>query len=82
MYTYSWDVPDRAGPSADDTACILWAYHSHVMPEFDVYAGLIGPLVICKGGVLDANNQPTDVDREVRCCLVENCPPPFFCDVS
>lgn len=35
------------------------------MPEFDIYSGLIGPLVICRAGVLNDKNEPTDVAREV-----------------
>jgi len=28
-YTYHWEVPERAGPAANDPSSILWLYHSH-----------------------------------------------------
>jgi hypothetical protein len=35
------------------------------MVEQDIYSGLVGPLVVCRAGILDDNNMPTDVTREV-----------------
>lgn len=68
MFTYVWNVPARAGPGEADPNCVLWGYHSHVMPEMDMYSGLVGPLVICRNNTLNEQNQPTDVAREVRVC--------------
>ncbi|KAG5186633.1 putative multicopper oxidase [Tribonema minus] len=28
-FTYTWQVPDRAGPGKDDGNAVMWAYHSH-----------------------------------------------------
>ena len=47
-YTYTWQVPARAGPSNTDTDCITWAYYSYVDPTKDTNSGLVGPLVICR----------------------------------
>ena len=47
-YTYTWQVPARAGPSDTDTDCITWAYYSYVDPTKDTNSGLVGPLIICR----------------------------------
>lgn len=47
-YTYTWRVPERAGPSETDNECITWSYYSHVNPTKDTNTGLIGPLIICR----------------------------------
>lgn len=65
-YTYTWKVPDRAGPGTDGPACATWAYYSDVDPIKDTNSGLVGPLIICKKGKLKegSNDERTDVDRE------------------
>src|SRR5262249_41189476 len=30
IYTYTWRVPERAGPGPMDGSSVLWMYHSHV----------------------------------------------------
>lgn len=47
-YTYTWSVPERAGPSRTDTECVTWTYYSYVDPTKDTYSGLIGPLITCR----------------------------------
>ena len=43
-----------------------------------MYSGLVGPLVVCRAGILDASGTPTDVQREVcvrvcrYCLLLDN----------
>ncbi|RKP07223.1 Cupredoxin, partial [Thamnocephalis sphaerospora] len=49
-YTYLWDVSERAGPGPDDPSSILWFYHSHVDETADLYAGLMGPIIIYRAG--------------------------------
>lgn len=63
-YTYTWEVPERAGPAEMDGSSILWTYHSHVDEAGDTNAGLIGPMVITRKGDLGANGLPKGVDRE------------------
>ncbi|XP_077990958.1 hephaestin-like protein [Glandiceps talaboti] len=63
-FTYTWEVPPSAGPTDDDPNCITWVYYSAVDYVRDTSSGLIGPLVVCKQGVLDADNKRTDVDKE------------------
>ena len=47
-YTYSWTVPERAGPGSDDTSCLTWAYYSDVDSVKDPNTGLVGPLIVCR----------------------------------
>jgi FtsP/CotA-like multicopper oxidase with cupredoxin domain len=49
-YTYTWTVPERAGPGPGDPSSILWMYHSHFNEPKDVNTGLIGPIIISARG--------------------------------
>lgn len=64
-FTYNWDVTEQAAPGPADGSSILWMYHSHVTENNgqDIYAGLVGPLVIYKKGML-SGNKATDVEQE------------------
>ena len=64
-FTYEWDVTSQAAPASADGSSILWMYHSHVTENMgtDIYAGLVGPLVVYKKGMLD-NGKAKDVDKE------------------
>ncbi|KAI9139107.1 Cupredoxin [Paraphysoderma sedebokerense] len=54
-FEYVWPVPERAGPGPNDQASsILWAYHSHHMEPYDLYTGLMGPIIVYKPGILDS----------------------------
>ncbi|TFD42990.1 copper oxidase [Cryobacterium sp. TMT2-10] len=61
-YTYSYGVPERAGPM--DGSSVMWMYHSHTSEVTDDYAGLVGPMVITKVGAARPDGTPRDVDRE------------------
>lgn len=63
-YTYTWEVPPRAGPARADGSSVVWAYHSHVNAEADMYAGLFGAIVITSADKTCDDARPTDVDRE------------------
>jgi manganese oxidase len=63
--TYTWRVPDRAGPGPMDGSSVLWMYHSHADEIADTNAGLVGPIVITRKGSARADGSPIDVDREV-----------------
>lgn len=63
-FTYSWNVPERAGPGPNDPSSIAWIYHSHVDEVADTNAGLIGVIIITKKGFEKSNRTPVDVDRE------------------
>uniref|UniRef100_A0A8C6IX29 ferroxidase n=1 Tax=Melopsittacus undulatus TaxID=13146 RepID=A0A8C6IX29_MELUD len=62
--TYRWNVPERSGPGKTDPNCITWVYYSTVNFVKDTYSGLIGPLVVCRKGVLDGRGLRKDIDRE------------------
>jgi FtsP/CotA-like multicopper oxidase with cupredoxin domain len=64
LYTYTWDVPERAGPAEHDGSTAFWVYHSHVDEGKDINSGLIGPLLITRRGMARPDASPTDVDRE------------------
>ncbi|XP_060090916.1 ferroxidase HEPHL1 [Heteronotia binoei] len=61
---YRWNVPERSGPGVTDPDCITWVYYSTAHFVKDVSSGLIGPLIICRKGVLNAEGLRTDIDRE------------------
>jgi manganese oxidase len=64
-HTYTWTVPERAGPGPHDGSSIMWMYHSHTDEIGDTYSGLMGPMEITKKGMARADGSPNDVDREV-----------------
>jgi FtsP/CotA-like multicopper oxidase with cupredoxin domain len=63
-YTYTWEVPERAGPAEGEGSTVFWLYHSHVDEGNDVNSGLIGPIIITRRGMARADGSPKDVDRE------------------
>jgi manganese oxidase len=63
-FTYTWTVPERAGPGPGDPSSILWMYHSHFNESVDMNSGLIGPIIVSRKGSTKPDGTPTDVDRE------------------
>ena len=63
-HTYTWQVPERAGPGPNDPSSIFWLYHSHCDELRDVAAGLFGGLVITRRGMALPDGRPKDVDHE------------------
>ncbi len=63
-HTYTWEVPERAGPGPNDPSSLVWLYHSHVSEMLDVNAGLIGAIIVTRRGMAGADAKPKDVDRE------------------
>lgn len=60
-YTYVWHATERSGPETPGSSCRTWAYYSAVNPEKDIHSGLIGPLLICRRGMLHReSNLPMD----------------------
>ncbi|NXJ67313.1 FA8 factor, partial [Rostratula benghalensis] len=50
---YSWKVLPQMAPTTHEFDCKAWAYFSNVDLEKDLHSGLIGPLIICRRGVLN-----------------------------
>jgi manganese oxidase len=63
-YTYRWAVPERAGPGPSDPDSVAWLYHAHDHEGVDVYAGLIGAVIVTRAGRANPDGTPKDVDRE------------------
>jgi FtsP/CotA-like multicopper oxidase with cupredoxin domain len=63
-HTYTWEVPERAGPGPRDPSSIVWLYHSHASELLDVNSGLIGAILITRRGMALPDGKPKDVDKE------------------
>ena len=63
-FTYTWTVPERAGPGPGDPSSVLWVYHTEWIQPRDVNAGLFGPIIVSRKGSTRPNGTPQDVDRE------------------
>ena len=70
-HVYLWPVPERAGPAPHEGSSVLWMYHSHVVEERDVNAGLMGPLIVTRRGASRPDGSPKDVDRELVVSFTE-----------
>ena len=64
VFTYTWTVPERAGPGPGDPSSILWMYHSHFIESRDMNSGLVGPIIVSRKGSTKPDGTPKDVDRE------------------
>ena len=62
--TYTWSVPESAGPGPGDPSSIVWMYHSHMIESRDINTGLLGPIVVTRKGQAKPDGSPKDVDRE------------------
>jgi manganese oxidase len=63
-HTYTWQVPERAGPGPSDPSSVFWLYHSHCDELRDVASGLFGMMVITRRGMALPDGRPKDVDHE------------------
>jgi manganese oxidase len=64
-YTYTWFVRPEAGPQPGEPSSKLWSYHSHVRGDQDIYAGLVGTIVVTDPAHARADGSPDDVDQEI-----------------
>lgn len=62
--SYDWIVDMDAGPRCDGPSSQVWLYHSHVMADEEIYAGLIGTIVVTDPRRANFDASPSDVDRE------------------
>uniref|UniRef100_A0A3P9H7K2 ferroxidase n=1 Tax=Oryzias latipes TaxID=8090 RepID=A0A3P9H7K2_ORYLA len=54
VFSYEWILTKTHSPTSDDSNCVTRLYHSHLNTVKDINSGLVGPLIICKKGTLDA----------------------------
>ncbi|KAI2660750.1 Coagulation factor V [Labeo rohita] len=52
-FIYMWTVNSKSAPQNNESDCRTWTYYSAVNPERDINSGLIGPLLVCRKGILD-----------------------------
>jgi FtsP/CotA-like multicopper oxidase with cupredoxin domain len=64
QYVYHWQVPERAGPGPADADSAIWLYHAHDDESTDIYAGLVGAIIVTRAGKANPDGTPKDVDRE------------------
>lgn len=65
-HTYQFFARNESGPGPVQGSSVVWVYHSGVnFTQTDMYAGLVGAIVVTKRDMADANARPTDVDREL-----------------
>ncbi len=65
QYTYTWEIPERAGPGPSDGSSVVWMYHSHDHSGLGIYKGLIGPMVVTDPRFARDDARPKDVDKEL-----------------
>ncbi|XP_053467469.1 ferroxidase HEPHL1-like [Ictalurus furcatus] len=54
-FIYRWRVTE--GPSPSDPPCLSYLYYSGTNPVHDTNSGLVGPLQVCRKGVLDESGR-------------------------
>lgn len=63
-HTYTWQIPERAGPGPNDPSSIFWLYHSHCDELRDVASGLFGGFVVTRRGEALPDGHPKGVEHE------------------
>uniref|UniRef100_T1IW54 Plastocyanin-like domain-containing protein n=1 Tax=Strigamia maritima TaxID=126957 RepID=T1IW54_STRMM len=63
-HTYIWSVRPEYEPKENDPNCITYIYHSHQLAQIQIMTGAIGMMAICKKGILDAEGNRKDVDKD------------------
>ena len=63
-YTYTWEADERSGPAPGEPSSRVWLYHSHVMAEEEITAGLVGTIIITDPKHAREDATPDDVDKE------------------
>ncbi|XP_063070059.1 coagulation factor V-like [Engraulis encrasicolus] len=63
-HVYTWELTSGVAPTAADPPCLTHTYFSHVDMTSDYNSGLIGTLLVCKPGSLDASGNQKHFDQE------------------
>ncbi|KAM8856352.1 coagulation factor V isoform 2-T2 [Spinachia spinachia] len=64
QHVYNWEVTSEVSPQEHDPTCLTYTYVSHINVVEDYNSGLIGTLLVCKSGSLDASGQQVAVHQE------------------
>ncbi|TDN36934.1 copper oxidase [Hymenobacter sp. UV11] len=65
-YVYRFFAREGSGPAPEEGSSTMWVYHSAVNTnQSDLYAGMVGAIVVTKRSMANADATPTDVDREL-----------------
>ena len=62
-FTYTWEADADSGPAPGQPSSIVWWYHSHVDEPAETNAGLLGPIIIYRDGML-VDGKAADVEHE------------------
>lgn len=57
-FDYTWFADEGGGPASGDLSSKVWWYHSHVNTVADVNAGLLGPIIVARRGMANADGSP------------------------
>lgn len=71
QFTYVWHLDEASGPQPDEPSSKPWLYHSHVLGDEEINAGLSGFVVVTDPARARPDGTPSDVDREMA-LLLEN----------
>lgn len=64
-HIYRYFAREGSGPGPDQGSSNVWVYHSGVNTnQSDLFAGMVGAIIITRQGLADAAGKPKDVDRE------------------
>ncbi|NQW99634.1 multicopper oxidase domain-containing protein [bacterium] len=70
-FTYVWHLDAASAPRPDEPSSKPWLYHSHVLGDEEINAGLSGFIVVTDAARARPDGTPNDVDREMA-LLLEN----------
>lgn len=70
-HVYTWPVPERAGPTDHEGSTAFWMYHSHTDEVRDIASGLLGPMIVTRRSMANADATPRDIDRELVAGFIE-----------
>ncbi|MEO5917656.1 MAG: multicopper oxidase domain-containing protein [Luteolibacter sp.] len=64
-FTYVWHLDEASGPRPDEPSSKPWLYHSHVIGDSEINAGLSGFIIVTDPARSRPDGTPKDVDREM-----------------
>lgn len=64
-FTYVWHLDEDAGPKPNEPSSKPWLYHSHVIGDGEINAGLTGFIIVTDPARSRPDGTPVDVDREM-----------------